>query len=352
MKILQINTEKTWRGGERQTFLTALGLMQAGHQVAVLCLKGRPLHKICLQHSIQVLPAAGQKNAFGCLLRHGQSFDILHAQTGKGQSLAVASRPWHCRPVIYTRRVDFRPKGTAARIKYRLTTEVAAISPAIRDIIAPLAQGKTIPVIPSCIDTSRPVLKPCPRALALRQKYSRQAIIATTAALVPHKDPLTMVRAIYALKKISPDQFIFLHFGQGRLLESVRQEINRLDLDREYLLMGFDPEVERWFPVFDIFAMSSSEEGLGSSVLEAFRYKIPVVSTDAGGLRDLVSGRGLLCPAGHHECLAAKLKQLLNEPEQHQDMVSRAYDHVLNMHSLEKMTSDYILVYQNLLETS
>jgi len=43
MKILQLNTEKTWRGGEKQTYYTILGLLQKGIRVGILCRKNSPL---------------------------------------------------------------------------------------------------------------------------------------------------------------------------------------------------------------------------------------------------------------------------------------------------------------------
>ena len=43
MHILQINTEKGWRGGERQTLLSMEGLRDAGVTVTLLCIKNRPL---------------------------------------------------------------------------------------------------------------------------------------------------------------------------------------------------------------------------------------------------------------------------------------------------------------------
>ena len=55
MNILEVNTEKTWRGGERQTLYNAIGLKQLGHQVTLLCLKDYPLAMYAKQHHIDVI---------------------------------------------------------------------------------------------------------------------------------------------------------------------------------------------------------------------------------------------------------------------------------------------------------
>ena len=349
LRILQINTEKTWRGGERQTLLTMKGLLGAGIKVRILCLENHPLAAMAAQESIPAVLVRNQKQALMYLVKHGSAFDLIHAQTGKAQSLAVIARPFHRLKIIYTRRVDFRPRGAAAKLKYRLTDRLVAISPAIRDILMSFIPGKNPEVIPSCIDTSRDVLPISPKAQEIKEKYPGRKIIGTIAAMVPHKDPLTMVMAVHELKKSAPEKFIFIHFGRGELENRIRKEVEILGLEDEYLFMGFNQDVERFYPAFDVFVMSSQEEGLGSSVLEAFRYKVPVVSTRAGGLEKLVSGRGLLCPVNDHVCLARNISRLLSSPEQFRQMVQKAHDYVLDRHSLERMTRDYIRVYERML---
>ncbi|MFO7728626.1 MAG: glycosyltransferase family 4 protein [Desulfonatronovibrio sp.] len=349
MKILQINTEKTWRGGERQSLLTMKGLLHQGLQPRLLCLENYPLARKAAGQSIPVALVKNQKQALRYLIKHGSSFDLIHAQTGKAQSLAVIARAFHRRKIIYTRRVDFKPQGLAAKFKYRLTDRTIAISPAIKNILESFPAPGSVAVIPSCIDTSRETLTPSAKALDLQNKYPGRKIVGTIAAMVPHKDPLTMVRTIRELNRLSPEKFIFVHFGHGEMENMVKSEVKRLELEDTYLFMGFEDNVESFYPVLDIFVMSSQEEGLGSSVLEAFRYKVPVVSTSAGGLEELVSGRGLTCPVHDYKCLAAGIGELLAAPEKFRGMVQNAYEYVLNHHSLERMTQDYIRVYQDLL---
>ncbi|WP_045217441.1 glycosyltransferase family 4 protein [Desulfonatronovibrio magnus] len=349
MDILQINTEKTWRGGERQTFFLMKGLMKAGLHVKLLCLKGRPLEQICLKHSLPVISVNDQKHAFRYLLKYGGNYDLLHAQTGKGQSLAIMAKPLHRCPVVYTRRVDFRPSNILSKLKYRFTDQVVAISPAIKNILSNVMPLEDIAVIPSCIDTSRESLEPSAKALSVRAKLPDCKIFGTIAALVPHKDPLTMVKAVDKLSGISDKKFVFLHFGQGELEAEVKEEINRRGLDDIYLLMGFDEEVERFYPIMDGFVMSSREEGLGSSVLDAFRYKVPVAATDAGGLRFLVTTRGLVSSAENPEKLAENMKFLLESSQKVQEMVARAHEYVLLEHGLDSMINDYLKIYEKVL---
>jgi glycosyltransferase involved in cell wall biosynthesis len=66
---------------------------------------------------------------------------------------------------------------------------------------------------------------------------------------------------------------------------------------------------------FDIFAMSSLTEGLGSAVLEAMACERPVVATRAGGIPEIVRDgeTGLLVPPHDERAMAAAILTLLRE---------------------------------------
>ena len=130
-------------------------------------------------------------------------------------------------------------------------------------------------------------------------------ILGTTAALTKEKSPFVMIEAIRLLR-LKREDFIFLHFGTGELENEMKKLIEKYELSDVYYLTGFKENVEDFFSILNVFMMSSELEGLGSSVLDAFIYKVPVVSTDAGGLNDLLlDGRGTLCKKNSPELLAS-----------------------------------------------
>ncbi|HEX04204.1 MAG TPA: glycosyltransferase family 1 protein, partial [Bacteroidetes bacterium] len=56
MRVLQINTERTWRGGERQTLYTIEGLIEAGVEVGLVCRDGFPLDRAVKGMPVIVYP--------------------------------------------------------------------------------------------------------------------------------------------------------------------------------------------------------------------------------------------------------------------------------------------------------
>jgi glycosyltransferase involved in cell wall biosynthesis len=137
--------------------------------------------------------------------------------------------------------------------------------------------------------------------------------------------------------------FVFLHFGTGELENEMRKLIEEYELSNVYYLTGFKENVEDFFSILNVFMMSSELEGLGSSVLDAFIYKVPVVSTDAGGLHELLQdGRGILCKKNSPELLASGAEQLLTNPKMILDMTGKAVEYIKQFHSLEYITKQYV----------
>jgi glycosyltransferase involved in cell wall biosynthesis len=343
MRILEINTEKTWRGGERQTLLTLKGVKDAGIGVDLLCLEGYPLAERAKSIKITVHKARSQGGALGFLAKNGKNYDLLHAQTALGQTQAVLTKPFHKKPVIYTRRVDFVPRGTLTKLKYKMTDKVIAVSAAVKEILVGLGVSD-IDVISDMVWEKELDVE---RAMAFRESLDigNRKIVATTSALVPHKDPLTMVEAVKELLKMR-DDFVFLHFGEGVLKESVETRIEEYGIGEVYKLLGHHDGVEDYFSIFDVFVMSSKEEGFGSSVLDAFIYKVPVVSTDAGGLKECVGENGLLCAVKDHGCLAESISRVLSDNDLKADLVERGYEYASSVYSESRIIGQYLDVFR------
>ena len=346
MRALHINTERTWRGGERQTLYLLQGLAEQGVDSALLARAGFPLAIKAQAAGIEVYEVPSQGAALAWLTRHGRGFDLLHAHTAKGHSLAVLTGPLHRRPVVATRRVDFVPSGLPARLKYARTDRVVAISPAIAKVLR--ASGmvparRPIPVIPSAV---RPTpQKKAPETVREQLGVGDGPLVGTVAALVPHKDPATLLQAAKLVLQARPS-VSFVHCGDGDLLAETRQRAAALGIADRYLLPGFCDHPLDVIRALDVFVMSSRQEGLGSTVLDAFLEEVPVASTDAGGLAGLVRNRGLVVPTGDASALAQAILRLIDDKTLRAELTAAAKAHVLNKHSVQAMSRAYLDVYR------
>lgn len=345
MNVLELNFERTWRGGERQTIYNIEGLLQESVTVTLLCRKGFPLEQKAREKDVRVASFRNIPGVIFYLLVNGRKYDVLHAQTSHILTYCLLTRPFHKAKVVFSRRVDFVPKGWLTRLKYRNTDQIVAISEAVKEIVAQFSGRTDIKVasdivVPIALDPAK-----ARHVLEANGIPGNKIIIGTVAALVPHKDPLTMVAAIKELSDKRSD-FLFLHAGAGEMEEAVRQKIAELRLEQVYFPLGFVEDVEHLFSVFDVFVMSSQEEGLGSSVLDAFVYKVSVVGTDAGGLSELLSdGRAIKCAKKDATAIAEGINQVLSNEHLRTSIVQRAYRYVLEKHNLDYITQQYMNVF-------
>ena len=349
MRVIQINTEKTWRGGERQTLYTLEGLISQGVDCQLMALKDSLMHQKAKAIGIDVITVNSMVDALFKLSQLKGKFDCIHAQTGKAHTQCILTKIFHKTPVVYTRRVDFIPSGFGTRIKYKLTNKVVSISNAISLILEKSGMCVNSPIISSAVKNKHLDTE---RALELKKSLDIQnntRIIGIVSALESHKDPVTALQTIYELQKIRQD-FVVLHFGDGVFFNQISDMIKELNLDRVYLQMGHYENVEDYFSIMDVFLMTSKEEGLGSSVLDAFNYEVSVVSTNAGGLNDLIEGRGCLCNIGDIQCLSQGLSLALDSSEESIEHMISAKKYCDNEMGIDLMANKYITLYRELID--
>jgi glycosyltransferase involved in cell wall biosynthesis len=351
MKILQLNFEKTWRGGERQTLYCMQAFRQAGHQVELLCRAGSPLHDRAVKAGFVVHAPHNVMGQLCFLATTGRRYDVLHAQTANTVTSLVLTKILHRRPIVFTRRTAFaiKPKSEwKTHFKWRRVDALVAIS----EVAAaePRRLGLHTEIIRSAVE---PHSVDADKVAALMQEFQLHGchVIATSAALSREKDPLTLVRAVAALARVRQD-FIFIHFGaSGDVQAQAQAEVQRLGIQDKYLFAGFRPGVEDFYSVMDVFVMSSIQEALGSSVLDAFLKRVPVVSTDAGGLKEILTdGRGILCAVGDADALAQGMARCLDDAALRAAMTQRAYDYVRTEHDVQEMEQRYLTLYKKCLK--
>jgi glycosyltransferase involved in cell wall biosynthesis len=341
IKVLELNFEKGWRGGERQVIYCLQGFRNAGISSHLICRKSSPLELAAVKAGFTV---DSFKSIFGVvyfLVTKGKNFSCLHAQTSHILTYCVFTKFFHRAKVIYTRRVNFNQKGYLTKLKYRFTDKIVAISEAIKISLESFCGRNDIEVISDIVvnsDSDQLLIAKMVSNLPINNRR----IIGTTSALTSEKDPFTMIEAIKKLAE-TRDDFVFLHFGSGDLLDDVRKKLVAYNLEKIYFLMGFEENMEALFSVFEVFVVSSIEEGLGSSVLDAFMKRIPVVSTNAGGLKNLLADeRGIVVEVGASSSIAVGIDRMLDDDPKREMYISNGFNYANHYHSMVYITDKYI----------
>ena len=117
-------------------------------------------------------------------------------------------------------------------------------------------------------------------------------------------------------------------------------------------LAGFRNDALGLMKSFDLFAMSSITEGLGSAMLEAMACRRAIVATRAGGIPEVVvdGQTGVLVPPHDDGALAAAIVRLLRDPGLRQALGEAGRQRVEDEFSAERMVAKTLAVYEERLK--
>jgi glycosyltransferase involved in cell wall biosynthesis len=142
--------------------------------------------------------------------------------------------------------------------------------------------------------------------------------ITTVARLYVTKGLLYLLDVAAIVKGTHPNTQ-FKVYGEGELRGELLEKAESLGLDGKNIFAGpftTREELSRIMAETDIFLLSSVLEGQPLVIVEAMAYGCPIVSTDVGGIPELITDgvNGLLCPPEDPQCLAEKIKLIIDDP--------------------------------------
>lgn len=154
--------------------------------------------------------------------------------------------------------------------------------------------------------------------------------------------------------KKAHDQFPHIRgciIGDGILKEEILQQVKESKLEDVILLPGLQTDVPSWLSAIDIFMMTSEFEGLPIALLEAMSMQCAVVSTEAGGIKEVIRNGidGFTESVEAWEKLENPLKYLIQNPQEIVNYGNKARERVLNSFSLQTMVNETEDLYLKLL---
>lgn len=126
------------------------------------------------------------------------------------------------------------------------------------------------------------------------------------------KNHKIMIEAI-SLTLSSHNNIELVLVGDGELRGEIENQIEEKELNDYVLLHGVTSNVSEELNKADIYVMSSDAEGLPLSVLEAMACGLPIITTAAGGVVDIVKNgeNGLVTPIGNAEALSQAISTMI-----------------------------------------
>jgi glycosyltransferase involved in cell wall biosynthesis len=159
----------------------------------------------------------------------------------------------------------------------------------------------------------------------LHKFSARPAPLATTLSrfrvgcvgrLVPAKDHVTLIRAFALVASMMPDAELHI-LGDGPCRPVISQTAESLGIANQVFLHGVSHDVAGFLSTLDLFVLSSIDEGLPISLMEAMAAGLPVVSTRLTGLTELAPENVVAgyCPPGQPDSLAEHILRAAARPD-------------------------------------
>jgi glycosyltransferase involved in cell wall biosynthesis len=375
LKILYLDSERSWRGGQNQVFLLVRELCASNAITPHFALDERadfaerlamfgPIVRVNYRSGFNFFAAFG-------LARYCKknSITIVHAQSSKGHWLGLWIKFFAkgLRLIVH-RRVDNIPKNTWFQRRKYLTPAVevyVAISEKIREVL--IAYGVNpdrIRLARSAVDSvsiaaqqnamhesrhakradfARQIFGDGPRSVLVQS----QTWVVIVGAMSEQKGHRHLFDALSILQKNFAAFHCFV-LGEGALEKQLREQIERLDLSASVSFVGFRKDVTQWLSGFDIFAMPSNWEGLGTAILEAMSAGLPVLASKVGGIPEMVIDHqtGLLTEPGNPKSIATGLEELCRNAAMRVSLAEAAKDRILPVFSVAEMAKINLEIYQ------
>lgn len=137
--------------------------------------------------------------------------------------------------------------------------------------------------------------------------------------------------------------------GDGELRKEVQEYVNELGLKDNIEFKGIKEDIPLEMNSSDVFILSSDWEGLPISILEAMSCGLPIISTDAGGVKDIVNNNynGIIVDIGDYNALTKAILEISKDSQKRLDMGIRSKE-ISTMYDIKNITNQYQILYQML----
>jgi glycosyltransferase involved in cell wall biosynthesis len=175
-------------------------------------------------------------------------------------------------------------------------------------------------------------------------------VVGAVGQLRGEKNHERLLRAFAAVGS-GPYQLVLV--GEGDLKERLTGRARELGIADRVRFTGALPDPVPAYQALDLFALSSDTEQMPIAVLEAMAGGLPVVSTDVGDVRGMLSpdNRAHVVSPRHEEAFAECLKILLESPQARRALGQANRARCVEAYGVEAMVQAYQRLYRNVLET-
>jgi sugar transferase (PEP-CTERM/EpsH1 system associated) len=346
-------------GGMERGILRCIQRASEDIEHVIVCVSSAFRLKDDLPEGVRLLEA-GQKpgERFGHILRMRTMLRdlkpcVVHTRNWGGMDGIIAARMAGIRTVVHGEHGwaiedpdgSNRKRIVIRRFLSRFVQRMTCVSRDIEEYLTGRADVKCpVTQIYNGVDTEE--FRPYAGERADARRELGIAADAPVTGLVARTDPIkdhpTLLRAFERVRARRPDAQLVL-VGKGRDLEKIRAAAGE-----GVHVLGDRADVPRLLRTMDVFALTSLNEGISNTILEAMSTGMPVVATRVGGNPELVvdGETGALFDVGDDEALAAVLLDYIEDDAKRAAHGAAARVRVITTFSIDAMVRNYEKVWR------
>ncbi|HEY9272987.1 glycosyltransferase [Achromobacter sp.] len=321
LRILHTEAATSFGGQEFCIYKEMIAMRERGHHLEAVCQPeaelGRRLREAGF--TVHLVPMDGPFNFVRCvafvrrLLRLGH-FDVVNTHSRRDTVLGALAARLAGTPLIVRTRHLAKPINSLYAYTW-LAHRVIAVSRYVR---GQLLDGGARPEAIATIHS--PVVLPQVRSGAcVRRELGMPEdalVVGCVAVMRADKGHCDLIDAFHRISARFPNAHLVL-VGEGQPMGGqLRAQAEKLGLVQRVHFTGRRDDIGNVLTAFDVFALPTLREALGTVFIEAAAMGLPVVGTNVGGVPETMQAgvTGLLVPPGDPAALAAALESLLADP--------------------------------------
>lgn len=338
--IIHINMASGFGGGEVQT-LNLISHLAEFPQV-VLAKKNSLFEKKVIR-TFKGNDNVNTNSFFSALIHcWSDKNTVIHAHDGRGAHIARIISKLSGVKFVISRRVDKPLKGKLSEKTYHSASSIIAVSEKVAKNLIGL--NSSLKVIYDSY-SNLPASSDVERSLAILES---KFVVTQLGSLIDVKNVSFTIELAKRLEKSHPN-IHFLIVGEGKDEMILKKQAKGLS---NITFFGFTTFVASIMKRTDLLFMPSKSEGLGSAVLEAYQHGIPVVTSNVGGLPEIVDEgiTGYQFKLGDIETAEDRVVSLYTDNTLYNRLVSQINAYKVK-YSPENMAQSYKRCYQDCLAT-
>lgn len=360
MKILYVITGLGLGGAEKVTINLAEEMYRKGHQVKIAYLTGDAIVKPLISDielvSLELNSISNILNSLSIYRKLLMQFkpDVIHSHMVHANIFSRLNRLLY---ISYPRLICSAHSnyegGRLRMLAYRLTHCLSDVTTNVsKNAVKQFEELKAVPkggmiTVYNGIDLRKFSSNLSTRRNILQQLNIDESskILLSVGRLTDPKDYPNLINAVSILKSRSLN-FKLLIVGDGNLRKDIEQQIKKLNMVNNIILLGARNDIPELMNTADLFLLSSKYEGFGLVIAEAMACEKFVVATDCGGSSEILGNTGILVPIQNSQLLAKGIEKAFSLS---QDEIMRngkkARKRVETLFSLNSIVDKWLTIY-------